>query len=277
MSDVLVGAMAMALAVTSLALIPFGSVRVARASLAHPERSLLRELGWHRSLSEWESLRAATTLCGLLLAGAFGFAPLGLVGASAPSIVARVMVSRRRTERARETLPMLQMTVAGLRSGAGLVESLRLATASTRSTQAGPFAAAVRAFDLGAPLDVALHAARSEARDRQVMLGLDALSLCVAEQLPASRCVSLIASTVDRLVFEQRIVADVRARTAGLRVQIVLLAALVPGLALYLVLTVPGLADTFTRPLGRFVLLPAAAILETVGIIASRRVVSDIS
>jgi Flp pilus assembly protein TadB len=277
MSSVMVGAIAMALAVTSLVLIPFGSVRVAGSWLAHPERTLLRESGWHRSLSEWEALRALATLGGVLLAGAAGFAPVGLLGATVPSIVARLAVSRRRAERARETLAVLQMTVAGLRSGAGLVESLRLATASTRATQAGPFAEAVRAFDLGAPLDAALAAGRAEAHERQVVLGIDALALCVAEQLSSSRCVSLIASTVDRLAFEQRIAADIRARTAGLRVQIVMLAALVPGLALYLVLTVPGLAETFAQPLGRFVLLPAAAILETVGILASRRVVSDIS
>jgi Flp pilus assembly protein TadB len=101
--------------------------------------------------------------------------------------------------------------------------------------------------------------------------------MCVAEQLPASRCATLIETAVDRLVFEQRMADDVRARTAGLRVQIVLLAALVPGLALYLCLTVPGLAETLSMPLGRFVLLPLAALLETTGIIASRRVVSDIT
>jgi Flp pilus assembly protein TadB len=70
---------------------------------------------------------------------------------------------------------------------------------------------------------------------------------------------------------------DVRARTSGLRVQVVLLAGLVPGLALYLALTVPGLAETLSAPLGRFVLVPLAALLEMVGIIASRRVVSDIA
>jgi len=68
----------------------------------------------------------------------------------------------------------------------------------------------------------------------------------------------------------------VRARTSGLRLQIVLLAALVPGLALYLALTVPGMAETLATPLGRFVLLPVAAILEVIGILASRRVAGDV-
>ena len=109
------------------------------------------------------------------------------------------------------------------------------------------------------------------------MLGLDALSLCVAEQLSGSRCATLIASVVDRLVFEQQVADDVRARTAGIRVQVVLLAALVPGLALYLAVTVPGMADTLSAPLGRFVLLPLAAFLEIAGVIASRRLVSGIT
>ena len=277
MSVVLAGAIATALAVVCLVLVPFGSQRVLPRSFDHPELAVLREAGWIRSLRTWESLRAVATMCGLALAGAFGVTPIGLIGAAVPSIVARTMAERRRTERARRTVVVLQMTLASLRSGASLVEALRFATATRQEIEPGPFAAAMRAFDLGAPLDLALGEARTHARDRRVVLGLDALALCVAEQLPASRCATLIASAVDRLVFEQRIAQDVRARTSGLRVQVVLLAALVPGLALYLALTVPGLAETLSMPLGRFVLMPLAVILETTGIIASRRVVSDIT
>jgi Flp pilus assembly protein TadB len=271
------GAIATTLAVTCLMLIPLGSTRVWQPWMAHPERSVLREAGWTRSLLTWEYVRVTATICGLALANAVGALPLGLAGAVVPSISARTIAARRRDERARQTVALLQMTLAGLRSGASLTEALRLASISARETPFGPFAAALRAFDLGAPLDVALRGARTEARDHRVTLGLDALSLCVAEQLPASRCATLIASTVDRLVFEQRIGDDVRARTSGLRVQIVLLAALVPVLALYLALTVPGMAETLRTPLGRFVLLPVAAILEMVGILASRRVVGDIT
>jgi Flp pilus assembly protein TadB len=237
---------------------------------------VLREAGWKRSWLTWECLRVTTIISGLALANAMGAPALGLFGAVVPSIVARTLAVRRREERARQTVALLQMTVAGLRSGAGLTEAVRLAATSESDVEFGPFAAALRAFDLGAPLDVALRGARGQTQDRRVVVGLDALSLCVAEQLGASRCVTLIASTVDRLLFEQRIADDVHARTAGLRVQIVLLAALVPGLALYLALTVPGMAETLTTPLGRFVLLPLAATLETIGILASRRVAGDI-
>ncbi len=265
------------LAVTCAVLVPFGSAHIFTSSIAHPERSLLRDAGWTRSLLAWEALRVLATICGLGLADSVGALPVGIVGAVAPSVVLRTVAIRRRDERARQTVRVLQMTLAGLRSGASLTESLRLAASSEQQYVFAPFAGAMRAFDLGAPLDVALRDARTVARDDRVILGLDALALCVAERLPASRCAALIASAVDRLLFQQRIRDDVRARTSGLRVQVVLLAALVPGLALYLALTVPGLAETFTTPLGRFVLLPLAAVLEAAGILASRHVVSDVS
>ena len=277
MSVALAGAIATALAVVCLMLAPLGSPRVWWPFPKHPERSVLRDAGWTRSLLTWECLRAAAMICGLALAGPLGALPGGLVGAAAPSIVARSLAVRARDERARQTVALLQLTLAGLRSGASLTEALRLATGSGRAMGLAPFAGAVRAFDLGAPLDVALRDARAEARDRRVILGLEALSLCVAEQLPSSRGATLIASVVDRLVFEQRTADDVRARTSGLRIQVVLLAVLVPGLALYLALTVPGMRETFTTPLGRFVLLPMAAMLETAGILASRRVVNAVT
>jgi Flp pilus assembly protein TadB len=272
------GAIATALAVTCLVLAPFGSQGVWMPSMTHPERSLLREVGWRRSSFAWECLRATVIVCGFAIAGSFGTMPIGIIGAVVPSIVLRSRAAEKRDERARQTVTLLQLTLAGLRSGATLAEALRLATRSGgQEIVLGPFAGAVRAFDLGAPLDAAMREARAQARDDRVILGLDAISLCVAEQLPASRAATLIASAVDRLVFEQRVADDVRARTSGVRVQIALLAALVPGLALYLAITVPGLRETFTMPLGRFVLLPLAAILETAGILASRRVVDDLS
>lgn len=277
MSLGLAGAVAAALAAMCLVLVPLGSSHPAGLSMIHPERSILREAGWTRSLLAWECLRALAAICGLTVAGLLDALPLGLVGLVAPTLVARSLAARKRDERARETVSLLQMTLAGLRSGSALTEALRLAAGSGAEPELGPFAAAVRAFDLGAPLDVALREARARARDQRVILGLDALSLCVAERLSGSRCATLIASVVERLVFEQQVANDVRARTSGLRVQVVLLAALVPGLALYLAVTVPGMAETLTTPLGRFVLVPLAAFLEIAGIIASRRLVSGIT
>lgn len=274
MTIALAGAVATALAVVCVVLVPLGGSHLLVTGFVHPERLLLREAGWTRSMLAWECLRGAVTLCGLSIAGAVGVLPLGLVGAVVPSIVARGLAARFRERTAHETVALLQLTLAGLRSGANLIEALRLATSAGREDV---FAGAVRAFDLGAPLDLALRDARSRAHDPRVVNGLDALSLCVAERLPTERSAVLISSTVDRLVFEQRLMDEMRSRTSGLHVQIVLLAALVPCLALYLCFTLPGMRETLGTPLGRFVLLPLAAVFEAAGIFLSRRVVRDLA
>ena len=56
-----------------------------------------------------------------------------------------------------------------------------------------------------------------------------------------------------------------------------LLAAVVPLLAAYLVVTMPGLALTLGSGLGRTVLVPAAAALEIAGITVGRRIVRSVS
>src|SRR5688572_8268830 len=155
-SLVLAGAIATALAVTSLILVPLGAPRLPGLPVAHPERSVLRDAGWTRSMLEWECLRILAAVCGLAVAGSFGALPFGFLGPAVPSLVARTLAARRRDERARETVSLLQMTLAGLRSGSSLTEALRLASGSGTESGPGPFAGAVRAFDLGAPLDLAL-------------------------------------------------------------------------------------------------------------------------
>ena len=87
----------------------------------------------------------------------------------------------------------------------------------------------------------------------------------------------MVASVADRLAFEAHLRDEVSARASGVRAQIVLLALLVPALALYLVATMPGLGATLASPVGRFVLLPAAAAFELAGIVASRAIVRDIA
>ena len=125
-------------------------------------------------------------------------------------------------------------------------------------------------------LMLALREAAHQATDRRVIVALEALALVAAEQLPASRAAAVVASVSDRLAFDARLADEVRARTSGVRAQIVLLALLVPALALYLVVTLPGLAATLTSPLGMFVLIPAGVAFETAGIVASRAIAGDL-
>ena len=162
-----------------------------------------------------------------------------------------------------------------MRSGSTLPEALRRACQGVEDPLArGPFAGALRAFDLGAPLDVSLREAAARARDERASAALETLSLGVAARLPTERAAQLVAAVADRLAFSERLDEEVRARTAGSRLQVLLLAAIVPGLALYLAATVPALATTLGTPLGRGLLVPSAAVLEIAGILLSRRVVA---
>jgi Flp pilus assembly protein TadB len=170
-------------------------------------------------------------------------------------------------------LALLQGVHAALRSGMPLPLALRIALEDLDEEARSTFQRPLRAFDLGMPLDEALRAAGKASHDRRAGLALEALSLVAAEQLAATRSAGVIASIADRLAFDERLQDEVMARTSGVRAQIVLLACLVPALAIYLAFTVPGLASTLGTPLGRNVLLPAALLFEAAGIIASRRIV----
>ena len=204
------------------------------------------------------------------------------VPARTPRLGLRTLVLMRIRERrdamsaGARALDVLQATHAALRSGLPLAPALRVALERSPVIALDPFQQALRAFELNAPLDVALRDAARLATDDRVSLALEALALIVAEQLPASRAAAVIGSVGDRLAFDARLADEVRARTSGVRAQIVLLALLVPALALYLVATLPGLAETLTSRLGMFVLIPCALVFETFGIIASRTIARDL-
>jgi len=169
------------------------------------------------------------------------------------------------------------MTEAALRSNAGVPEALRRAIGGTEDRLAvRPFAAALRAFDLGAPLDDALRRAAGATADPRVRVALDTLALGIASRLPGERAGALVAAVADRLAFHERLEEDVRARTNGLQLQVILLAGLVPALTIYLSYTVPSLGSTLGSSLGKLVLIPAAVLLEAVGILASRRAVNGV-
>ena len=277
MSVIGVGAIAAALAVTCAVLAPFARVESATVRVGHPDRRALDDANWRRPIWHWELLRASCILGGVLLSLATPLPPVLLVAAAglAPSLFIRSRAGAVRARARLATTHLLRATEAGLRSGASLPEALRRAcgSASENPLARRPFVDALRAFDLGAPLETALRASADGARDRRSRLALETLAMGIASRLPYDRAGILVAAVADRLAFEERLDEEIRARTAGLRSQVLLLALVVPALAAYLAFTVPSLAATFGQPIGRFVLIPAALSLEVVGLIASRRAI----
>jgi Flp pilus assembly protein TadB len=199
-----------------------------------------------------------------------------LLGALAPSLVVRSRADAARRRARPATTRLIRATEAALRSGGGLPEALRRATEAADDRIASePFRRALRAFDLGAPLDEALRSSAPLALDRRIRIALETLAVGVSSRLPADRAASLLAAVADRLAFEERLDEEIRSKTNGLRSQVLLLAAVVPGLALYLAMTVPSLGETLAAPIGRTVLIPGGMILELVGIAVSRRLVDE--
>jgi len=243
----------------------------------HPDRRALDDADWRQPLWRWELLRAGCILAGAMLSAATTLPPLVSVTAAAlaPSMIVRSRAAAAHARARLATTHLLRATEAALRSGASLPEALRRACdAETKDRLARrPFIDAMRAFDLGASLDQALRASVHRGTDARLRIALETLAMGVASRLPYDRAGILVAAVADRLAFEDRLDEEVRARTAGLRSQVLLLALVVPALAAYLALTVPSLAATLRQPIGLYVLIPAALALESIGVIASRRAI----
>lgn len=276
MSLVLVGALAAATAAVAAAVALCGPREVAAVSAPrHPDADTLRDAGWRHGLIRWEALRCAVVAAAVLLA-AFAAVPAAviLVAAIAPSVWMRTRAQQARERARRAHAQTLVAIASALRSGLSLPDALR------RSTQGAPdelsgraLRAALRSFDLGAGLDRSLFEAAGLARDDVERAALGTLALGVAERLPRERLAELVEAIAERAAFALRLDDEVRARTAGARQQQRLLALIVPALALYLSVTMPSLAATLASDLGRFVLIPAAAMLEVGGIVLGGRIV----
>lgn len=242
----------------------------------HPDLASLEASGWRFPLWQWELARVAALVTAAAVARAVDapVAALAIGGAVLPSATVRWRAATVLAASRPAVTRLLRTTEATLRAGGGLPEALRRATQTCGDPLARrPFARALHAFDLGTSLDEALAAAARDEPDRRTRLALGALAIGVTSRLSAERASALACSVADRLSFDERLEGEIRARTNGLRSQVLLLAAVVPAIAVYLAATVPSLAETLASPIGRTVLVPAGIALELVGLIASKRAV----
>lgn len=217
-----------------------------------------------------------TTLAAVAVGVAVAMSVLALIAPPSFAVVRPVSLLARWSAASAErrasmtALGVLRSTHAGLRSGLPLVPALRAALMATDADARGPFEEVLRSFELNTPLADAVASVRARHHDARLAMALEALRLVAAEQLPSARSAAVIASVAERLAFLERTQEEIAARTSGLRAQVVALALLVPALALYLGITMPGLGATLASPLGVHVLVPAAFVFEVAGIVASR-------
>jgi Flp pilus assembly protein TadB len=123
------------------------------------------------------------------------------------------------------------------------------------------------------PLAEALAAIRPRQAGRNLGLVFDALIVLAATQQPASAATSVLGSLNEAARSNQAIARQATAESRGLRIQALILAIVIPALFFYLLLVNRELvAPVVDTALGRFVLLPAAVLLEVAGIVLSWRV-----
>ncbi|MEA2646654.1 MAG: hypothetical protein QOE92_1737 [Chloroflexota bacterium] len=223
---------------------------------------------------EWLSLLAPP----VLLAAGWAYSPVvGLVGLGVGLLTPRMALSfltnRQRARSEKEAPQLLQLLLANLGAGSTYLEALQAARRSiTDRRLAEDLTDVVQRFLLDVPLEQALREVRPRIVGRNLGLVWDNLTICAAQNIPSERARDLLLDISSTVRFNVQLASEIRAQTTGQRVQIWVLALLVPAIYLYLRLVSPYflnvLDDTWT---GRYVLLPAAAGLEVLGIYLSFR------
>lgn len=274
----LAGAFACAVAVW-LAAAAVAAPSLPRTRLTHPERDRLRDSGWQWTSARWEAARFGFAAVATAISWGAGLDPaaafcLGLV---VPTLALRVRSDARRERAGHKTIDQLRSVRGALGSGASLAEAIRRGVASlTDEIAARPLRQVVREFSVGASLSEALLRAEAVAHPR-LRPALRTLAIGVGERLPVPQLCLLVDAVVDRLSFDEQVEGEVRARTSGMQLQIWGMAATVPALAAYLVVTVPIVGETLRSDLGTRALIPAALALELLGIALARRAARDVT
>ena len=183
------------------------------------------------------------------------------------------LTARQRARSEREAPQLLQLLLANLGAGSTYLEALQAARRSIGDRWlAEDLAYVVQRFLLDVPMETALREVRPRIVGRNLGLVWDNLTICVDQKIPSERARDLLLDISATVRFNVQLAGEVRAQTTGQRVQIWVLALLVPSIYLYLRLVSPYflnvLDDTWT---GRYVLVPAAAFLEVLGIYLSFR------
>jgi Flp pilus assembly protein TadB len=271
-----IGILSLGLAIARVKQRPSGSNRLLNRLASHYERRLAAA----RIVGNPASHVAMTIIAPVaLLAAGWQQSPvLGVFGAGVGLILPRLYLAwlvHSQAQRSEAVAPaLLQAIVAGLTAGGTYLDALRHARRGCHDpwiTEDLDFV--IQRFVLNVPLCDSLREVRAHVTSRNLGLIWETLSICDANHLPAQAARTLLVELSSAVQFNVQLANEVRARSAGQRAQIWLLAVIVPAMYLYLRLVNPQLLSVLDETmLGRFVLFPLAAALEVAGIALSFRI-----
>ncbi len=122
------------------------------------------------------------------------------------------------------------------------------------------------------PADALVDVRRRQA-GRNLALVYDALITLTRTHQPVSAAADVLASLGEAARANQSIARSAAAESHGLRLQAAILAIVIPALFVYLSLANAELiGPVMSTPIGRYLLLPGAALLEVTGIVLSWRI-----
>ena len=210
------------------------------------------------------------------LIGGFAALPAALIGAAVgaivPGLVLRATLANARARADREALVLLRLLSAHLRTGATYIEALRSAAEGVAATQVlDDLAWITNRFRLDRPLHGSLAAVAARTPGRNLRLAYRVLARAIEHGVAGRRAVTALEGLEGTITANLRAKDDLRARTRGLRIQIVVVALAIPIIHVYLRWTNPASFTVMDQPLGQYVLLPGALGCELCGLLLWRR------
>lgn len=203
------------------------------------------------------------------------FAGLGLLsGFFLPRLYVAYLIRAQVRRSEREAPKLLQVLLANLTAGSTYLDALRQARRAAQDHWIHEdLDYVIQRFMLDVPLEVSIREIRTGIRSRNLALIWDNLAACCANRVPTHTARALFLELSSTIQFNVQLASEVHARASGQRIQIWLLALIVPGLYVYLRVLTPDLLNLLTETLvGRYVLLPVAAVLEVLGLFLSFRI-----
>lgn len=284
----IIGALATGIAVFSglMALLParktdepglgerFGAWRLARVEAARQQLAQARlELRPEAYLAVSLMAPLVLGLIGLVLSGPM--AVVGVVaGIFAPRLYLRYLVASEARAADDEAPRVLRAMVNRAAAGGTYPDLFAAATEVARHRWVrADFEELLGRYYANEPLPEALAVIRPRQAGRNLGLVFDALIVLASTRQPASAAAIVLGSLNEAARSNQAIARQAAAESRGLRIQALILAIVIPALFFYLLLVNRELvAPVVDTALGRFVLLPVAAVLEVAGIVLSWRI-----
>ena len=221
------------------------------------------------------------TVAAPIVLGLVGFVlspPMGLIGALVGFFVPRLYVRYLLGGEARaadDDTPRVLRAIVNRAAAGGTYPDLFSAAAEAARHRwvRADFEEILGRYYANEPPADALADIRRRQAGRNLALLYDALHVLIRTHQPVSAAVDVLGSLGEAARSNQSIARQAAAESRGLRLQATILAVVIPLLFLYLLVANRELiGPVMETPLGRFVLLPAAAILEVTGIVLSWRV-----